>query len=51
MDPYTPFCGTPPLPADLLTRWTFDPVLLAGLAMALVAGLMLSTDRRRFALA
>lgn len=31
--PYTPFCGTPPLPAELLTRWTFDPLLLTGLVV------------------
>jgi putative membrane protein len=29
--PYTPFCGTPPLPGDLLTRWTLEPLLLVGL--------------------
>ena len=32
-DAYTPFCGTPPLPGDLLTRWTLDPFLLAGLVL------------------
>lgn len=37
MESYTPFCGTPPLPGELLGRWTFDPLLLAGLALALVA--------------
>lgn len=26
-----PYCGGPPLPADLLGRWNFDPVLIAGL--------------------
>lgn len=36
MDDYTPFCGTPPLPGELLTRWTFDPVLIVGLGVALV---------------
>lgn len=34
METYTPFCGTPPVPADLLSRWTFDPWLLIGLAVA-----------------
>ncbi|SFQ97119.1 cytochrome c oxidase assembly protein [Poseidonocella sedimentorum] len=42
MNPYVPFCGVPPGPAELLGRWTFDPVLLAGLAVAL-AGVLLST--------
>ncbi|MEC7760916.1 MAG: cytochrome c oxidase assembly protein [Pseudomonadota bacterium] len=37
MNEYVPFCGTPPLPSDLWSRWTFDPVLLAGLAVALAA--------------
>jgi putative membrane protein len=50
MDPYVPFCGVPPLPADLWTRWTLDPVLLAGLALFLGAGLRVAQDRRRFAL-
>lgn len=36
---YIPFCGLPPVPAELMARWTFDPLLLAGLALALVAGL------------
>jgi len=33
-----PFCGTPPLPAEIWQRWVLDPVLLALLAMLLVAG-------------
>jgi putative membrane protein len=37
MTEYVPFCGVPPLPAELWTRWTLDPVLLAGLAVALGA--------------
>lgn len=32
-DVYAPFCGTPPLPGDLLTRWTLDPLLLLGLLL------------------
>lgn len=36
---YVPFCGAPPLPAELLSRWTFEPALLIGLALALAAGL------------
>jgi putative membrane protein len=43
---YIPFCGTPPLPDDLWSRWLFDPVLGAGL-MALAAVLIWkATDRR-----
>ena len=37
MNEYVTFCGTPPLPSDLWSRWTLDPVLLAGLAVALAA--------------
>jgi len=36
-DPYVPFCGLPPLPGELWSRWTLDPLLLAGLAVLLVA--------------
>lgn len=46
MDPYTPFCGTPPLPQDLWTRWTFDPVLLGLLALLAGALAWCATDRR-----
>ncbi|MBV8975721.1 MAG: cytochrome c oxidase assembly protein [Sinobacteraceae bacterium] len=37
-DPVTqvPYCGTPPSPADLLTRFNLDPLLLAALLLALV---------------
>lgn len=35
MDSYTPFCGDPPSASDVLGRWTFDPVLVAGLLIAL----------------
>lgn len=48
-DAYTPFCGTPPLPADLLTRWTLDPFLLAGLALFSVV-LWWQAERRGVAL-
>lgn len=27
------YCGPPPIPADLWTRWNLDPVLMAGLAV------------------
>lgn len=51
MDPYTPFCGTPPVPGELLTRWTLDPALIAGLALFLAAGLAVAPQPRRFAAA
>lgn len=40
--PHTPYCGTPPVPAELLGRWNLDPVLLvtlAALALAYGGGL------------
>lgn len=30
----TPYCGSPPAPADLAFRWNLDPVLIAALAAA-----------------
>jgi putative membrane protein len=48
MESYVPFCGAPPLPEELWTRWTFDPYLLAGLALAALAGLRFARDRKRF---
>jgi putative membrane protein len=33
---WDPYCGAAPLPAELLGRWNFDPLLLVG--MALIAG-------------
>ena len=30
---WTPYCGSAPLPADWLSRWNMDPVLIAGLAL------------------
>lgn len=47
MDAYTPFCGTPPLPAELWLRWTLDPLLLAGLAVALAVGMWAAAHRGR----
>jgi len=35
------YCGAPPAPADLFTRWNFDPILIAGLALAGLAGALL----------
>ena len=48
-DAYTPFCGTPPLPGELLTRWTLDPFLLVGL-VAFAALLWTRAERRGQAL-
>jgi len=35
---YVPFCGMPPVPAELMARWTLDPFLLAGLVAAWAFG-------------
>jgi len=48
MTDYTPFCGAPPVPDELWSRWTFDPVLLAGLAVALALGWYGAQRRGRF---
>jgi putative membrane protein len=45
MQAYDPFCGLPPVPAELAGRWTLEPALLAGLALALA--LVLATARHR----
>ncbi|SDY34993.1 cytochrome c oxidase assembly protein [Citreimonas salinaria] len=50
MDPYIPFCGTPPVPAELWTRWTLDQGLLLGLAVALIFGMRFARDRHLMAL-
>lgn len=50
MDTYIPFCGAPPLPQDLWTRWTFEPALLVGLALVWVIGWGVAENRPRFAL-
>jgi len=47
---YTPFCGPPPLPGEVLSRWTLDSWLLAGLAIILALGVRSATDRRLFTL-
>jgi putative membrane protein len=41
-----PYCGDAPVPAELLARWNFDPVLLAFLAVG-VWLLARGADRRR----
>lgn len=33
-----PYCGGPPLPADLWARWNFDPFLIAGLFAIILIG-------------
>ncbi|MGK7650991.1 cytochrome c oxidase assembly protein [Roseovarius sp. B08] len=45
-DAYIPFCGTPPVPSDLWTRWLFDPLLMAGLAALALALAWKASDRR-----
>ncbi|MBP2296125.1 cytochrome c oxidase assembly protein [Azospirillum rugosum] len=35
--PFVPYCGAPPLPEGLWQAWNWDPVLLAGFALAAVA--------------
>lgn len=51
MNTYIPFCGAPPLPADLWSRWTLDPFLLSGLALVWLLGWSIAAGRLRFALA
>lgn len=50
-DAYIPFCGAPPLPAELLTRWTLEPSLLIGLALIYVVGWSVAVNRSRFTIA
>ena len=50
MTTQVPFCGTPPAPGDLLGRWMLEPTLLAGLALALLGGLVVAQDRRKLTL-
>ncbi|WP_025312789.1 cytochrome c oxidase assembly protein [Roseicyclus elongatus] len=51
MDTYIPFCGAPPLPAELWSRWTLEPTLLIGLALVWVLGWRIAENRLRFAMA
>lgn len=37
LEPFTPYCGSAPLPADLMGRWNFDPWLLAALGFGMIA--------------
>ncbi len=47
---YIPFCGTPPVPQDLWSRWLFDPVLIAGL-LVLASVLYFKARNRSMAIA
>lgn len=47
MDPFalwSPYCGVAPEPAELLSRWNFDPIILTVLGMA-VSGYILTARR------
>lgn len=41
-----PYCGTPPLPGALVTRFNFDPALLTGLLLLLALLLLVASGRR-----
>lgn len=36
MQTWIPYCGAAPLPVDVMARWNFDPMLLAGIGLAVV---------------
>jgi putative membrane protein len=40
-----PYCGLPPIPGELLTRFNWDPILVASLLLALGANLLVSRQR------
>jgi putative membrane protein len=42
-----PYCGAAPVPGELLARWNFDPLLLAGLAIVAVSHLKIIPARKR----
>jgi len=44
---WAPYCGPGPGPAEWLSRWNFDPVLLAALAVGLALVLMRTSGRER----
>ena len=53
---WTPYCGSAPLPAELIARWNFDPVLIALVGLAAFAYVVRTRDlpparRRCFAAA
>ena len=41
-----PYCGAPPSPATLITRFNLDPVLIAALLLALLLALRFAPDAR-----
>lgn len=43
ISPWSPYCGTAPLPAELLWRWNLDPIVLILLATAILANRLLTT--------
>ena len=47
---FSPYCGAPPEPATLLSRWNLDPILLSVLATLVVAYAVLAGRDRRGAL-
>lgn len=45
--PITPYCGAPPLPSALWTRWNLDPLLLGALALLLIGYVTARKDQDR----
>jgi putative membrane protein len=45
--PWSPYCGAGPGPGDWLTRWNFDPLLIAVLIAGLAASLALQHGAQR----
>lgn len=43
--PFAPYCGSPPVPAQILARWNLDPILIAGLLVTLAVYVALSEPR------
>lgn len=48
---WSPYCGSAPLPGDILLRWNLDPILLVALAAALTGGALLLRPGRQEELA
>ena len=46
-DIWIPYCGAAPVPAELLSRWNGDPLLLLGMAVIAAAALPGGSPRRR----
>lgn len=45
---WIPYCGAAPVPDELLARWNLDPLLVAALALATIAGLRFGQIERRW---